>query len=145
MATVSQHQRLRRKPKSRGALLVTHSTATPTQSAVEAKGAAGLVPGHRLDALGVEPLDPAVDGAAAAEQQRGDGDPGLAVVQEQEDMGAEADLGVGVLAIAVEECGPLLGVEVDAALHGCAGMWTRGRSTRFYAPRHFPVCWELFR
>jgi hypothetical protein len=90
---------------------------------VEAKGPAGLVPGHPLDPFGLESLDPAVDGAAAAEQQGGDGDPGVAVVQEEEDMGVEADLGVMVLAIAVQECGPLLGAEVDAALHGDAGVW----------------------
>lgn len=49
----------------------------------------------------------------------------MSVVQEQEDMGSEADLGVVVLAIAIEEYGPLIGVEGDAALHGCVGCrWT---------------------
>ena len=88
---------------------------------VEAKGAAGLVPGAPLDALGVEPLAPSVDGPAAAEQERGDGGPGMPAVQEQEDMGSEADLGVVVLAIAIEQGGPLLGVEFDAASHGNVG------------------------
>ena len=100
----------------------------------EAKGAAGLVPGDPLDALGVEPLDPSVDGPAAAEQERGDGGPGVPVVQEQEDMGSEADLGVVVLAIAIEECGPLLGVEVDAAFHGCVGVSSDGLILPFYDP-----------
>jgi hypothetical protein len=88
----------------------------------EAKGSAGLMPGNRLDALGVEPLDPAVDGPAATEQHRGDDGPGVSVVQEQEDVGAEADLGVGVLAVAVEEGCALCGAQVDAARHGSAGV-----------------------
>jgi hypothetical protein len=33
----------------------------------------------------------------------------MAVVQEQEDVGAEADLGLGVLAVSVEQGCPLLG------------------------------------
>ena len=40
------------------------------------------MPGDRPDALGMEPLDPSVDGAAAAIQERGDGDPDLPVAQE---------------------------------------------------------------
>lgn len=40
-------------------------------------------------------------------------------------MGAEADLGIMVLAIAVQECGLLLGAEVDAALYGDAGGMAR--------------------
>lgn len=48
---------------------------------------AGLVPGQPLDPLGLEPLDPAVDGPGATEQQRTDGRPGVAVIQEQEDVG----------------------------------------------------------
>ncbi len=101
--------------------------------------------GHSLDALGVEPLDPSVDGSTATEQDGGDGNPGVAVVQEQEDMGSEADLGVVVLAIAVEEFGPLLGIEVDAAFHGCVGVSSERLILPFYDPKHFPVCVELFR
>jgi hypothetical protein len=48
----------------------------------EAKGSAGLVPAQALHPLGVEPLDPAVDGPGATEPERGDGDPRMAVVQE---------------------------------------------------------------
>jgi hypothetical protein len=69
----------------------------------EAKGSAGLVPAQALHPLGGEPLDPAVDRPGATEQQRGDGDPGVSVVQEQEDVGAEADLGLGGLAVACEQ------------------------------------------
>jgi hypothetical protein len=36
------------------------------------------VPGHSLGPLGVEPLDPAVDGPGATEQQRADRGPGVA-------------------------------------------------------------------
>ena len=38
----------------------------------------------------------------AAGEERRDGGPGVAVSQEQKDVGAEADLGVGVLAVAIE-------------------------------------------
>ena len=86
----------------------------------EAKGSAGLVPGDPRDALGVEAFDPSVDGPAAAEQGGGDGGPGVPVAQEQEDVGAEADLGVGVLAVTGEQALTLLGTQFDAACHGCA-------------------------
>ena len=49
---------------------------------IEAGASAGPVPGDRLDALGVESLDPSVDRATAAIQERGDGDPGLTIAQE---------------------------------------------------------------
>src|SRR3954464_2600911 len=82
------------------------------------------MPGDRLDALGVGALDPAVDGPAAAVEERGDGDPGVAVGEEQEDMRAEADLGVGAVTVEVEESGALLGGRVKAGFHGCAGEWS---------------------
>ena len=44
----------------------------------------------------------------------------MPVAQEQEDVGAEADLGVGVLAIAGEQVVALLGAQFDAACHGYA-------------------------
>ena len=72
-------------------------------SGTEAKVPAGLVPGHGLDSFPVEPLDPSVDRPGAAEQERRDGGPGVAIGQQQQDMGAEADLGVGVLTISVEQ------------------------------------------
>jgi hypothetical protein len=86
---------------------------------VEAKGAAELAPGDALGALLVEPLDPAVDGAGAAEEHGGDLLPGEAIGQQQQDMGAESDLGAGILAISVEQRLVLPGVEVHAARHGC--------------------------
>ena len=64
-ATASQHQRLRRKPKSLGSILV-HPIGDDGQAGgVEAKGPAELVPGDGLDPLLMEPLDPAVDGAGS--------------------------------------------------------------------------------
>jgi hypothetical protein len=60
-------------------------------------------------------------------------------------MGSEADLGVVVFTIAVEEFGPLLGVEVDAAFHGRVGVSSDGVTLPFYDPKHFPVCVQLFR
>ena len=84
----------------------------------------------------MEPLDPAVDGAGATEQQGDDGRPGVAVVQEQEDVGAEADLGVGVLAISVEQRLALPGVEGDATGHGCEYQRCElSGSTQLYRPR----------
>ncbi len=88
----------------------------------EAKGSAGLVPAQALHALGTEPLDPAVDRPGATEEERGDGGPGMAVVQEQEDMGTEADLGLGVPAVSAEHGRPLLGAQADATGHGDAGV-----------------------
>ena len=141
-ATASQHQRLRRKPKSRGACWVTQSTTTATQAAAKRKGRPGLCPATASTPSLVEPLDPAVDGAGAAEQHGGDGRPGVAVGQEQEDVGAEADLGVGVLAISVEQRLALPGVEGHAAGHGAS---TEVRIELVYsivqAPSTFPVAW----
>src|SRR5262245_32237826 len=103
---------------------------------VEAKGATELMPGDGLEALLVEPLDPAVDGAGAAEQHGADLLPGVAVGQEQQDVGAESDPGVGVLAISVEQRLALPGVEGHAAGHGCEYR-ARGlsRSTQLYRTR----------
>src|SRR5512135_239674 len=83
----------------------------------EAKGAAGLVPGQALHSLSVEPLDPAVDGPGAAEQECGDGGPGVAVVQQQEDVRTGSDLGVGVLAVSFDQGAALCGVEGNATGH----------------------------
>jgi len=44
----------------------------------------------------------------------------MAVAEEQEDVRAEADLGVGASAIEVEEGGALLRGQFEAAFHGCA-------------------------
>jgi hypothetical protein len=69
---------------------------------IEAKGAAPLLAAQGLDPLLLIPLDPTVDRARATEEDGGDGGPGVSVGQEQEDVGAEADLGIAVLAVAVE-------------------------------------------
>jgi hypothetical protein len=69
---------------------------------IEAIGAAPLLAAQGLDPLLLVPLDPTVDRARATEEDGGDGGPGVSVGQEQEDVGAEADLGVAVLAVAVE-------------------------------------------
>ena len=103
---------------------------------VEAKRAAEFVPGDGLQALPMEPLDPAVDGAGAAVKRGADLLPGAAVGHEEEDVGAESDLGVGVLAISVEQRLALPGVEGHAAGHGCKYR-VRGlsRSTQLYRSR----------
>jgi hypothetical protein len=88
-------------------------------SEVGAKRAAEFVPGYALDALLVEPLSPAIDGAGAAEQKgrrrfpRCDGWPGAA--------GCERVTGrrVAVLATLIEQRLAPPGVEVHPAGHGC--------------------------
>ena len=47
--------------------------------------------------------------------------PGVAVVQQQQDVGAEADLGVGVLAISVEQGGPLFRGQLTLRVMGVPG------------------------
>lgn len=86
----------------------------------EAKGAAGLVASHPLNSFGLEPLDPAVDGPGATEQDRADGGPRVPVIQEQEDVSAESDIGVAVSTVSVEQRSALVCVESDAAIHGRA-------------------------
>lgn len=61
-----------------------------------------LMPAQALHSFGVQPLDPAVDGSRAAEQECNDGGPGVSIVQEQEDVGAESAVGVAVVAASVE-------------------------------------------
>ena len=91
---------------------------------------------HGLDSFLMEPFDPAVDGAGTTEQQRGDGGPGVAIGQEQEDVGPEPDLGVGVLAISVEQRLALPGVESHASGHGCKYQVEEASSSpQLYSPR----------
>ena len=73
------------------------------------KGAAALPPGQPGDPLGLEPLEPAVDGAGAAEEHGLDGVPGVALAQQQDDVGAEPEFGVGVLAVDGQQFVALLG------------------------------------
>jgi hypothetical protein len=67
----------------------------------------------------MEPLDPAVDGPGTAEQNCGDGRPRVAVSQEQQNVSAETDLGIGVLAVSIKQRLALPSVECDASCHGC--------------------------
>ena len=78
----------------------------------------GNAPTGYLDAFGLEPLDPAVDGPRAAEQRRGHGLPGVAGGEEQEDMGAESDLRIGVLTIEVEQLAALVSDQDQVEIHG---------------------------
>src|SRR5512135_1576268 len=94
-------------------------------SQAEAKGAAAFLPGGPLDPLGLEPLEPAVDGAGAAEEQGLDGVPGVALAQQEEDMGAEAEFGIGVLAIDVEQFVVLLGGQRERLGHDASVVETR--------------------
>ena len=102
------------------------------------------MPGHGLDAFPVEPLDPAVDGAGATEEQGDDVLPGVASGQEQQDVGAEPDLGIGVLAISVEQRLALPGVEGHATVHECE--YQRCQLSWVYsivqASSTFPVAWS---
>jgi hypothetical protein len=94
------------------------------------------VPGYGLDPLLVEPLDPAIDGAGATEQQGADLLPGVAIGQEQQDVGVEPGLRVGVLTISIEQRLALPGVEGYATIHGCkyrVKQW--GSSSQLYRPR----------
>ena len=102
----------------------------------EAKGVARLVPGHGFHSFPVEPFDPSINGSAAAEQERRDRRPSVAIVQQQEDVGAEANLGVGVLAISIEQRLALPGVEGHATSHGCEYQRCElSSSTPLYRPR----------
>ena len=73
------------------------------------KGAAALPAGQPGDPLGLEPLEPAVDGAGATEEHGLDRVPGVAVGQQEDDVGAEPELGVGVLAVDGQQFVALLG------------------------------------
>jgi hypothetical protein len=69
----------------------------------ETKGAAALPAGQARDPLDLIPLPPAVDGAAAAEEDCLDVRPRAALGQQQEDVGAEAGFGLGLLAVDLEQ------------------------------------------
>ena len=60
------------------------------------------------DPLGPEPLEPAVDRAGAAEEHGLDGVPGVALAQQEDDVGAEAEFRVGVLAVDRQQIAALL-------------------------------------
>src|SRR5512135_2973837 len=78
-------------------------------SQAEATGAATLPSGEPGDPLGLEPLEPAIDGAGAAEEHGLDGVPRVALGQQEDDMGPEAAFGVWVLPINGEQFVVLLG------------------------------------
>jgi len=75
----------------------------------EPKGPAALPAGQPGDALVMEPLEPAVDRAGATEEHGLDGVPGVALAQQQDDVGAEAEFWVGVLAVEGQQFVALLG------------------------------------
>src|SRR5262249_56035168 len=60
------------------------------------------LPKNGVYPLGLEPPPPPADRAERAEQDGADGDPRVAGRQEQEDLGAEPDLGVGGPAVVGE-------------------------------------------
>ena len=102
----------------------------------EAAGAARLMPGHGFHSFLMEPFDPSINGSGAAEQERCDSQPGVTIGQQQEDVGAEANLGVGVLAISIEQRLALPGVEGHATSHGCKYQRCElSCSTQLYRPR----------
>ena len=90
---------------------MTQATTTATQPAAKRKGRPGLCPAtastpSRWNRLTQRSMVRELQNSIAATVG-----PGVAVGQEQEDVGAEADLGVGVLAISVEQRLALPGVE----------------------------------
>src|SRR5262249_43301626 len=88
-----------------------------------AGAAPGGAPGAAEQAVGAAILEaplPAGDGAAGAEQDGGDGGPGMAGGQQQDDVGAQAELGVGVRAVAIQQGIAFIGRQLDTELHGLA-------------------------
>ena len=71
-----------------------------------------------LDATFLEALLPAGDGTGAGEQGGGDGAPGEAVSQQQEDVGAACDPRVGVVAVQVQQGLAFIGTQRDSTGHG---------------------------
>ena len=107
----------------------------------------GFMPARALHPSAAEPLDPAVDRPGATEQgAEATVAPGMAGVEEQEDMGAEADLRLeGPSRYRSSHGRPLLGAQVDAASWVCGGCRRLGEIHPVLQGRtRFPVCWELF-
>src|SRR5262249_4664751 len=69
----------------------------------EPLAAAGLPTSQRGDASCLKALLPAGDGTCGGEQDGGDGVPGVAFAQQQEDVGAAAGLGVGAAAVQAQQ------------------------------------------
>ncbi len=114
----------------------------PTEPA--AKGAAPLPPGQALDPLGLEPLQPAVDGAAAPEEGRQEVGPGASLGQEEQDEGAKAEFGVGILPVDREQVVALLGRQGECGRHGASGVGSRGGPLpEIRGAAHFPFGREL--
>jgi hypothetical protein len=63
---------------------------------------------------------PAVDGAGAGEQDGGNDRPRLALVQQQQDVGAQAKLGVASLAVEIPEGIAVAWTKRDTTRHGLA-------------------------
>src|SRR5262249_80096 len=63
-------------------------------------------------------LLPAGDGAGAGKQHRGDGGPGEAVRQQQQQVSAVGDRGVGAVAVQVQQGLAFMDSERDSTRHG---------------------------
>ena len=108
----------------------------------EAAGAARLVPGHGFRSFLVKPFDPSINGSGAAEQERCDSRPGVAIGQQQKDVSGSGPRGRG-------PC------DIDRATPGVAGRrgsryksWVQVPEVRielFYpivqTSSTFPVAW----
>jgi hypothetical protein len=79
---------------------------------------AGGLSSQDAEAAVVKALLPARDGAGTGEEDSGDGVPGVAVGQEQEDVGTVANLRVGVMAVQVQQGLALPDHERDTGFHG---------------------------
>src|SRR5262249_5073502 len=82
-------------------------------------------PHDRLQAARQETPAPAVDGTGAGEEHRGDERPRVALVQQQEDVGAQALLRVGGTAAEIQQGIAVAGTKRDTEWHGLASEVSR--------------------
>ena len=74
-----------------------HQEGDPSEA--QPKGASAFPPGQSRDALVLEPLEPAVDGSAAAKEDGLDVGPGPSLVEPGDSVGSEPEFGVRILAV----------------------------------------------
>ena len=79
----------------------------PTRAPAERGEWLSLLAGQPGDPLGPEPLQPAVDGPRATEEHGLDGVPCVPSGQQENDVGPEPQLGIGVLAVDGQQLVPL--------------------------------------
>jgi hypothetical protein len=87
--------------------------------------AAGQLASQGQESAIVEALLPAGDGTGAGEEDVSDGLPGVAVGQQQEDMGTVADLGIGMVSVQIQQRLALSDKRRNIGFHGLVseGSW----------------------